>query len=468
VHHDQVLRVLCGIPGGLCGSRFRPHSRLTFTNFYDQAHNQFLLPHVLTNVGEMVSQRTDPAVIRVLTALRKAQRVKFRFVHLLSLSATVAFALSMANAQSAGGIPANKNSTPASTATAKAATETAADQPMTTLSVQVKVVNVLATVRDRHGKIVNGLSKDDFILTEDGRPQTIHYFTRETDIPLTLGLLVDTSLSQRRVLEQERGASHSFLGQMVREDKDKAFIIHFDREVELLQDLTSSHEKLQAALQELSTPQFNRTSGGNYPGGGGGSGRGSGRHHGGGTLLYDAVYLASDELMEKQQGRKAVIVLSDGVDTGSRESLDEAIESAQRANTLVYSILFKDDEAYGNGGGLGRAGISIPGLGGPGIGRGGMGGPGRGGRRFPEEHADGKKVLERISKETGGRFFEVSKKEPVDQIYAQIEEELRNQYSLGYTPDRANAAESGYHKIQVAARQRDLVVQAREGYYGDK
>jgi VWFA-related protein len=135
---------------------------------------------------------------------------------------------------------------------------------------------------------------------------------------------------------------------------------------------------------------------------------------------------------------------------------------------VVYAILFKDDEAYGNGGGYGRGGFGIPGLGGPGMGRGGMGGPGRGGSRFPQQHADGKKVLERISKETGGRMFEVSKKEPVTQIYAEIEEELRNQYSLGYTPDRGSSTESGYHKIQVAAKQKDLVVQAREGYYGDK
>ena len=378
----------------------------------------------------------------------------------------VALALTVTIAQSGGDAQSKKPST----ASAKPSTETATDQPVTTLSVQVNVVNVLATVRDKHGKIVNDLSKDDFTLTEDGRPQTIHYFARESDIPLTLGLLVDTSLSQRRVLDQERTASHSFLDQMVREDKDKAFIIHFDREVELLQDLTSSHEKLQTALESLSTPQFTRTSGGNYPGGGGGGGGSdpsSGRgHHGGGTLLYDAVYLASGELMEKQEGRKALIILTDGVDNGSRESLDVAIESAQRANTVVYSILYKDDEAYGNGGGFGRAGISIPGMGGPGMGRGGMGGGRGGGRRFPEQHADGKKVLERISKETGGRLFEVSKKEPVDQIYSQIEEELRHQYSLGYTPDRANAAEPGYHKIQVAVKQKDLTVQSREGYYG--
>ena len=339
-----------------------------------------------------------------------------------------------------------------------------ASQPLTTLSVQVKVVNVLATVRDKHGKIVNGLTKDDFTLTEDGRPQAIKYFARETDLPLTLGLLVDTSLSQLRVLSEERDASESFLAQILREEQDKAFVIHFDREVELLQDLTASHEKLHSALESLATPQFTRTSAG-----GGGPGPGSGRgSRGGGTLLYDAVYLASDELMQKQSGRKALIVLSDGVDTGSKESLDVAIESAQRANTIVYSILFKDDTAYGNGGGFGRTGISIPGMGGPGMGRGGMGGPGRGGRRYPQEHADGKKVLERISKETGGRLFQVSKKEPVDQIYSQIEEELRNQYNLGYTPDRANSASPGYHKIEVAGKKKDLVVQARDGYYGEK
>ena len=128
------------------------------------------------------------------------------------------------------------------------------------MSVQVKVVNVLATVQDKHGKIVNGLTKDDFSLTEDGRPQTLKYFARETDLPLTLGLLVDTSMSQRRVLNEERDASESFLAQVLREGKDKAFVIHFDREVELSQDLTSSHEQLRAALEPLQTPQFTRTS----------------------------------------------------------------------------------------------------------------------------------------------------------------------------------------------------------------
>jgi VWFA-related protein len=391
--------------------------------------------------------------------------VKFSFYRLISLSAAAILIVgsSLAIAQS--------EDRQANSGSPRAAANSA-DQPVTTLSVQVKVVNVLAAVRDKHGEIVNSLTKDDFTLTEDGRPQVIKYFARETDLPLTLGLLVDTSMSQRRVLSEERDASQSFLAQMLREDEDKAFVIHFDREVELLQDLTTSHEKLRTALESLQTPQFSRASqggGGPDPNSGGGGGRGSG-HHGGGTLLYDAVFLASDELMQKQPGRKALIVLSDGVDMGSKESLETAIESAQRANTIVYSILFKDDEAYGNGGGgFGRTGISIPGMGGPGMGGPGMGRGGHGGgRRYPEEHADGKKVLERISKETGGRMFVVSKKETVQQIYSSIQEELRNQYNLGYTPDRTDASESGYHKIIVAAKKKDMIVQARDGYYGSR
>jgi VWFA-related protein len=345
-----------------------------------------------------------------------------------------------------------------------------ASDAATTISVKVKVVNVLATVRDKHGKIVNDLTKDDFALSEDGRPQSIHYFTRDTDLPLTLGLLVDTSMSQRRVLDQERSASHSFLDEMVREDRDKAFIIHFDREVELLQDLTSSHQKLEKALGLLQTPEYAQNSGsggggsnsGNWPGGSGGPAH-HGGHHGGGTMLYDAVFLASNELMQKQEGRKALVLLTDGVDTGSKESLDSAVEAAQRANTVVYSVLFKDDEAYGNGGGFSRPSIGFPGGGWPGGGR-----P-HGGQRYPEQHPDGKKVLERISNESGGRLFEVSKKEPIDQIYSQISEELRNQYNLGYTPDRAlSADDSRYHRIQVTVKRKDLIVQARAGYYVDR
>lgn len=335
--------------------------------------------------------------------------------------------------------------------------------PPPTFSSDVKVVNVLATVRDKHGQIVNNLTKDDFKLNQDGHPQTIRYFSRDTDLPLTLGLLVDTSMSQRRLIDQERIASYGFLNELMRVDKDKAFVIHFDWEIELLQDLTTSHEKLEAALDKLNTPQFNDT-GSN--GGGGSPGGGGGHHHGGGTTLYDAIFLGSDELMRKQEGRKAIILLTDGVDQGSKVSLERAIEAAQRANTLVYSILYADPDAYGHQG----MGMGHPhgGWGGGGMGRypGGGGGYPGGGGGYPQQqqHPDGKKVLQRISKETGGRFFEVSKKEPIDQIYKQIEDELRNQYNLGYTPDKADTSQ-GYHSITLTTTNKDYIVQTREGYY---
>jgi len=328
-------------------------------------------------------------------------------------------------------------------------------QSQSKISTEVKLVTVYAAVRDKHGKIIPNLNQSDFALQEDARPQTIKYFARESDLPLTLGLLVDTSLSQRRVLDQEKSASYSFFDHILREDKDKAFLIHFDREVELLQDLTASREKLRAGLEQLDTPSFSNTSAGGGGGGSGGGGSGRGHSHGGGgTLLYDSIYLASNELMKKQHGRKAVIILTDGVDHGSKESLNTAIASAQRADTAVYSILFADEDAYGPGGRGGYGGHG-------GYGGGGRGGPGR----YPQqERPDGKKVLERISKETGGQLFEVKKKLPIEQIYAQIEEELRNQYSLAYTPDRPGD-DSTYHLIHVTVSQKDLIVQAREGYY---
>jgi VWFA-related protein len=332
------------------------------------------------------------------------------------------------------------------------------DKDTPTFSSDVKVVNVLATVRDKHGQIINSLGKDDFKLEQDGHPQTIRYFAKETDLPLMLGLLVDTSMSQRRVIDQERTASYGFLNDLMRVEKDKAFVIHFDWDIELLQDLTANRQKLEAALDKLDMPQMDQA-GGQSPGGGGGGGH---RRNGGGTTLYDAIFLASDELMQKQQGRKALILLTDGVDEGSKVSLDHAVEAAQRANTMVYSILYADPNAYGGGGFPGH-------MGGGGMGRHGGGWPGGpGGGGYPQQIVpDGKKVLQRISKETGGRFFEVSKKLPIDQIYTQIEDELRNQYSLGYSPDKALSA-SGYHKITLTTTNKDYVVQTREGYYAEQ
>ena len=354
----------------------------------------------------------------------------------------------------------------------QATTQSAANTPATSISVDVKLVNLPVTVRDKHGQIVRDLTKDDFNLAEDGRPQTIKYFAQETNLPLTLGLLVDTSLSQRNVLNEERTASKSFLDRMLTNEKDRAFLIHFDREVELLEDLTSSKEKLEKALEAMSTPAFKRDPQ-NDP-----DDRSSGSHRGGGTLLYDAVYLASNELMKKQTGRKAVIILSDGVDRGSKESLESAIEAAQRADTLVYSILFKDD-SHGEGGEHehhgGRGGAGWPGGGGgwPGGGGGYPGGGGGqrgggGGRNPQEAHVDGKKILQRISEETGGRMFEVSKKETIEQIYASIAEELRTQYNLAYTPVKTDGGAEGYHKISLTAKKKDLNVQTRQGYYAER
>src|ERR1700722_18104328 len=167
-------------------------------------------------------------------------------------------------------------------------------EPDKTFSTDVSVVNVFATVRDKKGVIVRDLAKDDFSIEEDGHPQTIRYFAKESNLPLTLGLVVDTSGSMRRVIEQERNASYKFLDQVLREDKDQAFLIHFDSEVELLQDLTSSRKLLQNALRQLdvaSPRQLARR----------GQDPGQPRPRGG-TSLYDAVLLACDELMRKQNG----------------------------------------------------------------------------------------------------------------------------------------------------------------------
>lgn len=346
--------------------------------------------------------------------------------------------------------------------------------PAPTLTVEARLVNLPVVVRDKKGALIQNLAKDDFILQVDGHPETIRYFDRDTNLPLILGLLVDTSLSQRNVLDEERDASSIFLDQMLTTPKDQAFVVQFARQVELLQDLTASRPKLQVALKQLdsSGTTASNTSGDTDSGN---SGR---RGHAGGTTLYDALFLASDELMSKQKGRKALIILSDGVDSGSKESLVKSIEAAQRADTIVYAIYFKGEEHQpqdnrgqrggGRGGYPGGGGIGFPGGRGgyPGGGGGGYPGGGNGGSRQPSgiSHADGKKTLERMAQETGGRLFEVSRKQTVAQIYTQIAEELRAQYRLGFTPDQTAAAD-GYHQIDLALKQKGLTIQTRDGYY---
>ncbi len=287
-------------------------------------------------------------------------------------------------------------------------------QDAPTFSTTVKVVNVLATVRTKSGQLVNDLTKDDFALLENKRPEDIRYFSRESDLPLTIGLLVDTSMSQARVLEKERSASFQFVDQVLREGKDKVFVTQFDMAVMTRQQPTSSRHDLEQSLPYVDTPSKNELQ----------------AQRGGGTLLFDAVVKASREIMSTLPNRKAMIILSDGGDNGSDETLTSAIEAAQRADTLIYSILFADP-GYGGGGGEGRS------------------------------------WMERLAKETGGSFFEVSKKHGIGEIYGIIEQELRSQYNLGFVSDQPVRV-SEFRTLQLTAKRKDLVVQARDRYWAQR
>ena len=341
-----------------------------------------------------------------------------------------------------------------------------------TYKVDVSVVNIYAAVQDRDGRFVSDLAKDDFILKENGKRQEIQYFSRQADLPLTVGLLVDTSLSQRRLIDTERHASYQFFEQVLRPEQDMAFVIKFDVEVMLLQDLTGSRRMLENALNELEVPDsysgrtgtggrwhWQQRSGGqrwpggirlpggvSWPGGGrqrvpGGGQRGPGGRQGGGaaigTTLYDSVFLAADEVLRQQAGRKAIILISDGMDHGSKVSKNDAIEAAQRADTIVYSIRYYDPEAYPQQ--RGRFGsASTP-------------------------NSSGTKALKTISTETGGQMFEVTGKLTLEDIFGRIQEELRNQYSIGYTP--SDTAGDGFRHIRLRTTDKKLKVQTRAGYY---
>jgi VWFA-related protein len=353
------------------------------------------------------------------------------------------------------------------------AQQAASDQPALTLKVQANEVVLPVTVRDKKGALVSTLKASDFTLTEDGRPQKIKSFTRETNLPFRLGLLVDTSRSLSGGIEAERKAAAKFVDQMLPVDpkagaqKDEAFLIHFDREVELLQDFTNSREKLHHELDDMGATRGSRED----PRGPETTGDDRERPRGGrgGTQLYDAVYLASDELMRSVDGRKALVVFSDGVDGGSKDSLNDAVDAADKAGVAVYTIYFKGEQERSGGGipGLGgghhggMGGVGYPGGGGgyPGGGNGG-GKPSGGGK----PQVDGKKILEKIATRTGGRFFEAKKKDNLEEIYGQIAEELRGQYLLTYTPDLVDK-EGGFHKIVLKAGKDDLTVVTREGYY---
>jgi len=272
-----------------------------------------------------------------------------------------------------------------------------------TFSTTVKVVNVLVTVRDKQGNLVRDLTQNDFTLAEDGRAQTIRYFSPRSDLPLTLGLLVDVSGSQRTVLAEQRRASRQFFDKILRK-ADQAFLLVFDRQIRLIEGLT--------------LPELDMKSTGAQ-----------------GTALYDAIVAAAAKL-SSQAGRKALVILSDGYDTASSASLVAAIETAQRADALVYSIRFLDRDIFAFEVAESKGGSPVP--------------------------REGRKALERIAQETGGGYFDLSATETLDKIYARIEDQLRNQYSLGFSPV---GNRSGYRKVRVSVKRKGLTVQARDGYY---
>ena len=350
------------------------------------------------------------------------------------------------------------------------AQEVSTEKPMTTIKVRANEVLLPVTVIDKHGALVTTLKASDFTLTEDGRPQMIKSFSAQSSLPFKLGLLVDTSRSVSSAMDIERKAAGKFVDQMLPDDSkagthgDEAFLIHFDREVELLEDFTNSREKLHREIDEMgpTAAEHNNRQG---PETTGDERRNGGRQ--GGTQLYDAVYLASDELMKSQVGRKALVVFSDGQDRGSKETLNDAVDSADRSGLQVFTVYFKGEqerspmEFPGHHGGMGGGGYPGSGGGWPG---GGGGYPG-GGRRGPEETGvDGRKTLQQIASRTGAQYFEAKKKENLEEIYGLIAGALRQQYLLTYTPDKPDL-DGGFHHIALKASNGDYTVITREGYY---
>lgn len=269
----------------------------------------------------------------------------------------------------------------------------------------VDVVNVLCTVHDKHGGLVTDLRKEDFEIFENGRKQEIRYFARDTDLPLTVALLVDVSGSVRAIIDEEKEAAAQFL-QTVLRPSDQALLIGFSGTVILWQDFSSSSEVLRNALARLRPIPFRGLPAeGPMPS----------------TLLYDAVYLAANQKLAQLPGRKVMILISDGLDNGSRTHLDNVAGALETGNIISYGICYQD---------------------------------GFSGCEFLKELAD----------PTGGRMFEAGKKVPLSNIFAIIEQEMRSQYAVGYLPlDRAH--DGTFHKIRVRVGRQGLRVRTRKGYY---
>jgi VWFA-related protein len=290
------------------------------------------------------------------------------------------------------------------------------------IKVDVDVVNILASVRDRHNALVPNLTKENFTLFEDGKQQTIKYFTRETDLPLTIGLLVDVSASQRNLIQIERDAASQFFSSVLRK-KDEAFLISFGEEAELLQDYTQSPRLLAEGLNRL---RVNSAVGGLHPGPVPTASQPRG------TVMYDAVYLAAKDKLATEVGRKVIVLITDGVDQGSRLTLNQAVEAAQKSDAVIYSIYYYDAGAYG----------------------GGMLSFGGGGEGY----------LKKMSDETGGHVFKVDRKHSLHEVFKELQDEMRSQYAIGYTPTNEKK-DGSFRKVELRPTDRNLKVQARKGYY---
>jgi VWFA-related protein len=300
------------------------------------------------------------------------------------------------------------------------------DQPVATFKIESTLVDLFFTVKDKSGQLVPHLNKETCTVEEDKQPQKWRNFTAETDLPLTLGILLDTSGSQTYVLPLEQQAGAQFLEQVLRK-KDEAFLLSFDVDVDLLQDYTNNAHQLAHAMNKA---QINTAggSGSGIPGLGGGTVPTVGQTRG--TLLYDAIYLASNEKMTQETGRKAMIILTDGDDQGSHTKIQEAIAAAQRSNAIIYVILIADTGFYG-GFNMGYSGYS---------------------------------AAKKLSEETGGRLINVGNNaKKLTEAFQQIQEELRTQYVGTYTPTNTKL-DGSFRHVAVACGE-GTKVQVRKGYF---
>jgi VWFA-related protein len=319
-----------------------------------------------------------------------------------------------------------QNSTPPKPDAPAPAAQKPEDDQTPTLKVSVNVVGLFFNVKDKHGALIPNLTKDDFEVSEDGKAQTIKYFAAESNLPLTLGILIDSSGSQLRVLDMEKEVGGAFLRQILT-DKDEAYIIDFNVDASLIQDYTRDVHRLQTALNKVKINTGFTT--GPIPGAGGGpvpTAPGSQR----GTVLYDAVYLSAHDMLAKEVGRKAMILLTDGEDEGSQLKIKDAIEAAEKADAIVYVLLCADRGFYGSY----QLGYS------------------------------GEGEMRKLTEATGGRVINVGNKfDKLQEAFNQIAAELRSQYNLGYTPTNT-VQDGGYRKLEIKSKQ-NYKVQARAGYY---